>query len=226
MNLKVTSQTIAIAGHQITIDLPSDPEEMLEHALQGEAAGSSDWDPYWGLLWAASPATAELLLNQQWPVNLNALEIGCGVGLTGIAGLLAGMKVTFADHSSDAVRMAQANAAQNGFPNAAGLVFDWQQPPNQQFDFIFGSDILYDPAGHEPLLQTLSTMLSQNGQVWIGDAGRTNAPAFMEKAIRAGWQVELRDAKGQPVQNPPHLQFRLMMMTGPARASLNGHPSQ
>ncbi len=212
MNLKLTSQTISIAGHQIHFDLPSDPEEMLKHALLGEATGSSDWDPYWGLLWAASPATAELLLNQHWPADLNGLEIGCGVGLTGIAALLAGLKVTFADHSSDAVKMALSNAAQNGFPNASGLVFDWQQPPNQQFDFIFGSDILYDSAGHEPLLRTLNAMLSPSGQVWIGDAGRTNAPAFMEKATMGGWQVELRDEKGQPVQNPPHLQFRLMMM--------------
>ena len=213
MNLKVTTQSIEILGRQIVLDLPADQEEMLALALNGEASGSSEWDPYWGLLWAAAPVTAELLLSQPWVSGLTSLEIGCGVGLAGIAGLKAGLDVTFADHAPEAVRMAQENAARNGFPDAEGLIFDWREPVSRQFDFIFGSDILYDLAVHEPLLTTLNAMLPSTGQVWIGDAGRTNAPKFVERARAAGWQVEIRNSRNEPNPSPGHLEFRLIVMT-------------
>ncbi len=213
MNLKVTTQSIEILGRQIVFDLPTDQEEMLALALDGEASGTSEWDPYWGLLWAAAPVTAELLLSQRWPSGLSSLEVGCGVGLAGIAGLMAGLDVTFTDHAPEAVRMAQQNAARNGFPIAEGLIFDWREPVDRQFDFIFGSDILYDLAVHEPLLTTLKAMLSPTGQVWIGDAGRTNAPKFVDRAKAAGWQVELRNNKNQLNPSPKHLEFRLIVLT-------------
>jgi predicted nicotinamide N-methyase len=213
MNLKVTTQSIEILGRQIVFDLPADQEEMLALALDGEASGTSEWDPYWGLLWAAAPVTAELLLSQQWQPGVKTLEVGCGIGLAGIAGLMAGLDVTFTDHAPEAVQMAQQNAARNGFPNTEGLIFDWRKPVNRQFDFIFGSDILYDLAVHEPLLTTLQAMLSPTGQVWIGDAGRTNAPRFVERCRASGWRVELRDNKNQPYPSPKHLEFRLIVLT-------------
>lgn len=213
MNLKLTSQTLSLAGRQVTIDLPADPEEMLQQALKGEAAGASDWDPYWGLIWSAAPKTAELLLRESWSCPLKCMEIGCGVGLAGIAALMAGLSVSFADHAPEAVTMAQANALKNGFRDVNGRVFDWNDPPNEQFDFIFGSDILYDSAGHTPLLRTLDAMLASHGQIWIGDAGRTNAPAFVKKAQQAGWKIDIRSENGEPLAHPLHLQFRLLIMT-------------
>lgn len=213
MNLQVRSQTLSLAGHEITFDLPADPEAMLQQALAGESSGSSDWDPYWGLLWAAAPKTAELILRHPWSERPDSLELGCGIGLTGIAALIAGLPVTFSDHAPEAVRMAQSNAARNGFPGTSGLVFDWREPLPRKFNFIFASDVLYDSAGHEPLLRTLTAMLSPGGHAWIGDAGRTNAPAFVQRAIDAGWTIELRDEQGQPLTTPQHLQYRLIVMS-------------
>lgn len=213
MSLKVTTQSIEILGRQIVFDLPADQEEMLALALDGEASGTSEWDPYWGLLWAAAPVTAELLLSQPWQRGLRSLEVGCGVGLAGIAGLMSGLEVTFTDHAPEAVRMAQQNAARNGFSNTEGLIFDWREPVNRRFDFIFGSDILYDEAVHEPLLTTLQAMLLPAGQVWIGDAGRTNAPKFVDRAKAAGWHVELRNNRNLPEPSPKHLEFRLIVLT-------------
>jgi predicted nicotinamide N-methyase len=213
MNLKITSQTLSVAEREITINLPADPEEMLQQALAGEAAGAADWDPYWGLLWAAAPKTAELLLRESWSSPLMCLEIGCGVGLAGIAALMAGLHVTFSDHAPEAVLMAQANALRNGFHDVNGRVFDWNDPPHEQYDFIFGSDILYDSAGHAPLLRTLDAMLNSDGQVWIGDAGRTNAPLFVRKAEQAGWKIDIRSENGESIAQPRHLQFRLLIMT-------------
>jgi predicted nicotinamide N-methyase len=140
------------------------------------------------------------------------MELGCGVGVAGIAALIAGHDVTFADHASSAVRLAVSNAALNGFADIVGMVFDWQQPTRNQFDFILASDVLYDAAAYEPLLSTLQAMLSDHGVVWIGDPGRVSSPRFAELAVKHGWCVETLDEFAQPCPTPAHLQFRLLVL--------------
>ena len=193
--------------------LPADPEQTLHEALAAGAAGSASCDPYWGLLWPAAVKTAELVLRLSWPAQLRALELGCGVGLTGIAALQAGQAVTFSDHATGAVQMAQGNADRNGFSDVPGLVFDWQEPPELQFDFLLASDVLYEFASHTPLLKTLHAMLAPGGLVWIGDPGRKDTPQFVEQALSEDWQVELRDESYHRLAEAAHLQFRLIVMT-------------
>ena len=212
MTLQLARQTLSIADHEIIIELPSSHDQVLNEALQCERAGSFDWDPYWGSLWAAAPKTAAMILRQTWPSRLKTLELGCGIGVAGIGALIAGHDVTFADHASSAVRLAVSNAALNGFADTPGKVFDWQQPPTDQFDFIIASDVLYDVAGYEPLLCTLRAMLTDHGVVWIGDPGRVSAPGFAELAVRHGWCVEAFDEFAQPYPTPAHLQFRLLVL--------------
>ncbi len=212
MTLQVRTQSHSIAGRQIELVLPADPEQALHEALAAETDGIGGCDPYWGLLWPAASQTAELILNHEWPARLTALELGCGVGLTGIAALLAGHDVMFSDHASEAVQMAHANAERNGFANVPGLVFEWQEPPEWQFDFLFASDVLYESASHAPLLLTLRATLSPGGTVWIGDPGRTIAAHFIEHARAQGWQVDLCDERGLPLDDDQSMRFRLIVM--------------
>ncbi len=212
MTLQLARQTLFIADHEIIIELPSSQDQVLEDAILCERSGSSDWDPYWGSLWATAPRTAAMILRQTWPSRLKAMELGCGIGVAGIAALIAGHDVTFADHASSAVRLAVSNAALNGYADAVGRVFDWQQPTADQFDFILASDVLYDTAGYEPLLSTLQAMLSDHGVIWIGDPGRIHAPRFAELAVQHGWCVETLDESAQPYATPAHMQFRLLVL--------------
>jgi hypothetical protein len=48
--------------------------------------------------------------------------------------------------------------------------------------------------------------------VWIGDAGRANAAAFVEAAAAAGWIVQLYNERLLPVRSLDHLQFRLIAL--------------
>jgi predicted nicotinamide N-methyase len=216
MTLQLTKQTLSIAGHKITFELPASQDQLLEEAIRNKNSGSSDWDPYWGSLWETSPKTAEIILNHQWPSGLKSLELGCGIGVTGIAALIAGHEVTFSDHATAAVKLAISNAGLNGFPSATGTVFDWQQSSaSLQYDFVFGSDVLYETVSHQPLLNTIQRMLKVDGIAWIGDAGRTNAERFAELAISQRWNVETNDEHGEPSDAPRHLQFRIYILKPP-----------
>ena len=194
---------------------------MLEQAILSEYSGSTDGDPYWGALWEAAPKTAGAILRRTWSQNLKTLELGCGIGVTGIAAFIMGHDVTFSDRSAAAVNLSMANARLNGFAHAGGLVFDWKHPPAAQFELIVASDILYDSGNHEPLLMTLQTMLSATGVAWIGDPGRANSICFAELARQNNWCIETLDEFAQPHPQPVHAKFRLLAL----QRSYNPNPS-
>lgn len=212
MTLQFTRQTLSIADHEIVVDLPASHDQLIEEALKQERSGATDWDPYWGMLWTAAPLTATIILRHTWPSRLKVLELGCGLGVTGIAALIAGHEVTFADHASAAVNLAVSNAALNGFADTIGMVFEWQNSLTEQFDLIIASDVLYDAGVYGPLLNTLQAMLSNRGVVWIGDPGRMTSLGFTDLAIRHGWSVESLDEFAQPCPTPAHMQFRLLVL--------------
>jgi predicted nicotinamide N-methyase len=207
----VPLERVEVSGRIFELELP-EPAALLEEAVVGERAGVSGWDPYWGLLWAAAPVTAGLLLRAA-PRAERCLELGCGVGLVGLAGLAAGLSVTFSDQSGAAVAASLGNAERNGLAGAAGLVFGWDDVPAVPgFDFIFASDVLYDRAGHEPLLNALEHLLLAGGVVWIGDAGRQHAEVFARSAEGRGWRVRLYDERLRPLSRPQQLQYRLLVL--------------
>ncbi len=217
MTLHLTKRTLNIVGQNITFEFPASQDQLLEFAIENETSGASDSDPYWGSLWETSPKTAAMILHHQWPTRLKMLELGCGIGVTGIAALFAGHDVTFSDHATAAVRLAVHNAGLNGFHNATGKVFDWQQPPKSlQYDFVFGSDVLYDAANHQRLLYTIQQMLKVDGIAWLGEAGRANADRFVELANTQGWSVETFNQHGERTDITEHMRFRLYMLKPPA----------
>jgi predicted nicotinamide N-methyase len=213
MNIPTITRTLSLEGHTLKLDVPADPELVLEQAVAGEESGDRFSDPYWGLVWEAAPATARRILKQTWPADWNVLELGCGVGVAGIAALMAGMQVMFSDLVPAAVNLAVRNAAANGFTSAQGMVLDWNAPQPSQFQLLLASDVLYDAGNHRPLLNVLNSMLAKGGLVWIGDAGRHNAPRFIQLARELGWTVTLSDEHGQPQSEPSLVRFQLLELT-------------
>ena len=60
--------------------------------------------PYWAYLWPGAYLLAEAVVREPWPepvdgrILLEALEIGCGLGLAGLAALARGLRVQFTDY--------------------------------------------------------------------------------------------------------------------------------
>lgn len=200
-----------IAGRTVTLQLPEDPERLLNNA----ATAGDDSDPYWGILWDAAIDTARCVLRSDWPQPQRVLEIGCGCGLVGVAGLLAGLDVTFSDLVPAAVELAVSNAAINGFAAATGYPIDWRDETTETFDTLLASDVLYDASHHDALLRFAGEALKADGCLWIGDPGRQQAEAFIRLAEQQGWSVEIRDRERLLLSQPVLARFQLLICRKP-----------
>jgi predicted nicotinamide N-methyase len=211
-------QQVRCARHDWRIWLPADPEQFLNELeaarsvvqVDGEPSSGSEPDVYWARLWPTALTMGAWVAQTGWPAGTHLLELGCGIGLVGLAALAAGCRVTFSDQVPIAVELARFNARQNGFPESGGLVFDWRHPPRRPFDGIVGSDILYDRSSHAALVDVLEATLRPDGIAWIGDPGRYHVAAFVDLAWDRGFDVELRDGLGRPLPDLNSGAFQLL----------------
>ena len=202
-----------IAGRKIRLLLLTRPESILNEVGALSPEDVRQTDPYWGTLWPSAVSTAKLVLSQSWPAQQPALEIGCGTGLVGVAGLLAGLNVTFSDLVPEAVELAQHNAALNGFDDAPGMRIDWRSPPVRQFELILASDVLYSTELHEPLIEVLDRMLAPGGVCWIGDPGRATVREFLHRLPEQRFSVTLKTLLNEPCLIPSINEFQLLVVS-------------
>jgi predicted nicotinamide N-methyase len=205
-----------IGGVSLRLTIPADPERVLDAHVAAITAcdpGPDDEppDPYWATLWSAATPTAEAVLRASWPEGTTVLELGCGIGLVGIAALMRGWRVTFSDCAPQAIRVALENARQNGYPQAQSLLIDWQDPPPVSYDVILASDVLYHRASHAPLLSAIEQLMAPAGICWIGDPGRLVARKFVQTAADR-FHVQLRDRDGQEFGVPHVGEFQLLVL--------------
>lgn len=204
-----TSRTIDLGWTQIELAVPNNPDSLLEDAAVLEANRQDDYMPYWASLWPAATQMATSLEHAPWPAGTSILEVGCGLGLVGIAGLLRGWDVLMTDYEPRSIAAAAINAERNGFPNPRTCVLDWRDPPDKRYPVILACDVLYEPRNHEPILALLAHSLADDGCAWVGDPGRTPSVDFHHHATAAGFQVTVRNQLGAAQSFPTRGQFQI-----------------
>ncbi len=155
--------------------------------------------PYWAELW---PSALELA---QW-VGADAdmrgkavLEVGCGLGLAGIAAAKAGANVTMTDYEEEALMFAEVNVTANLSPEERARValrhLDWRTPPSgEQYELVIGSDVVYERRNFAPLLALLRQVLVPGGYALLTEPGRRIGADFFAVAAAEGFTVSLSTA--------------------------------
>jgi predicted nicotinamide N-methyase len=186
-----TERTFALGDRSVTLDLPADPDALLEQPAVLDRHARDDYMPYWAHLWPAAIRTAEAIVRFGWTPRGRVLELGCGLGLVGIAAAIAGERtgvhVTLSDYDAEAVAVALHNARRNGLENVTGRLLDWRDPPAERFHAVIGCDLLYEERDHAPLLDALDRLLEPGGLAWFGDPGRSRAIDFWHRAEERGY---------------------------------------
>lgn len=197
-----TEAEFRVLDRSFRLMVPFRPDSLLDSPEVLSASLEDDYMPYWAYVWPAALQISEAILRTPWPEGTRVLELGCGLGLVGIAALAAGYHVSLTDYDLKAITTAKMNAAINGFPNADAFVLDWRTPPESTYPVIIGCDVTYESRNHTPLLDLIERMLELQGVCWIADGGRHAAPAFIETARNRGFSVGIRDLMGMEISNP------------------------
>src|SRR5215470_78036 len=152
--------------------------------------------PYWAHLWTGALTLARYIEERVECQDLQVLDLGCGLGLTGIVAGLKGGCVTFADRESDALVFAAANAQQNGCGAFVTRALDFtKEQLSQRFSLILGAEILYDRPTFAALATFLAQHLAPRGYALFADARRTNTTDFYRQLEQAGLRWEREDIK-------------------------------
>src|SRR3954447_19554525 len=108
-------ERVVLGPATFLIDRPANSDDLLDHPALRAAFAADEYLPYWADLWPSARMLAKAIVAEAWPPGRTALEVGCGLGLPGIAALSKGLRVAFSDYDATAVRYAAANARLNGF---------------------------------------------------------------------------------------------------------------
>ena len=196
--------------YQFVLTMPEESDRLLDDLVdslaEAAAAGELPPDeaalhlPYWMMPWASGFALAEAVLAQRELVaGKRSLELGCGLGTTAIAALVAGADLTANDCFEDALEYCRFNALRNTGREPTTLPADWRNPDQHArladtgpFDLVLAADVLYDAEDIEPLLALVPSLLAPDGELWLAEPGRPSAERFAGLLRERGWPERCR----------------------------------
>lgn len=144
--------------------------------------------PFWAIIWPAAVGLAEYVWENIDFTGSTALELGAGLGLVGVVAAAKGAQLVQTDFISEALELAKENAQLNGINNINYCLADWRNfQIEEKFDWILGSDILYEPKLHFYIKQILAANLKPGGTVVLADPGREDAKKFIEALAADGY---------------------------------------
>ncbi|HWG45307.1 MAG TPA: methyltransferase [Gemmataceae bacterium] len=194
----VIAEPVIVEDRTFVITRPSESDRLLDHPSVCSAFAADEYMPYWADLWPAARMLAKAILRESWTPGQRALEVGCGLGLPGIAALAMGLRVTFSDYDATSLRFAGDNARGNGLTDFDTLQMDWRFPPeNLQYPIILASDLIYEMRNVAPLVALIKKMLEPGGVCLVTDQDRVPSHVlrdtltaeglpFTTKTMRAG----------------------------------------
>ena len=189
-NVQLRSDTIVIDNIGYLIQSLKDNQQFDEEDNLAKELGISDatW-PLFGIVWPSSI----ILALQVYKLKLDGkrvLEIGCGIALSSIVLHRMGVDITASDYHPGTLGLLNNNVIGNGLDPIKYQVGNWEteNPLLGKFDYVIGSDVLYQPAHVLDVSQFINRHSSNNVEVMIIDPGRENRSKFTRSMTELGYQ--------------------------------------
>jgi predicted nicotinamide N-methyase len=189
---RTSVEDATVDAHTFSILKPANSDDLIRE----EDFVKDERLPYWADVWPSSIILAGKLLELEGH-GKNALELGCGVGLSTLAATSAGFDVLSTDYYEDALDVTRANVFRNLGTIARTRLVDWRHLPQDlgTFDLVFASDVLYEKEYAELLPVLLRGLLTPGGFALIADPGRIAAPVFVEACTIHGLAIRAKETR-------------------------------
>lgn len=136
--------------------------------------------PYWALPWIGARAIAARLLGAPPSPSARVLEIGCGLGLAGVAAGTNGAFVCFSDYVAPALEFARANAEHHRLRAFDARLVDFTKDRlGERYDLIVAADVVYEPESYEPLVAFLDAHTAEGGRILLTETLRADAKCVL-----------------------------------------------
>jgi predicted nicotinamide N-methyase len=148
--------------------------------------------PYFGCIWPSARALCNYLEFSSVRAqikNSSVLEIGCGLALPSLLCAKLGARVTATDFHPEVPEFLAINREQNQISNLDYRRLDWRNGGNElgYFDWILGSDVLYEKEHSLILARAISNHLSPHGRAVITDPARPYLQTFVDAMKSQGF---------------------------------------
>jgi len=189
----VTVSTFEVGGRAIKLVRPSEPDRLLDDPSVHAWNREDDYMPYWAYLWPGANMLAEAVARcwggvDERGADDEVLELGCGLGLGGLAAMDLGFRVCFSDYDPAALAFVLRSVHENRLDPArcSTLALDWREPPPRRFARIIAADVLYERRLVPMVADVLARMLAPGGEALIATPYRVSAESFPAEAADAG----------------------------------------
>jgi len=189
-----------IDGREFRVFKVKDIELALEESLR-DPGNPNNRSPYWTEFWPSAKALSTTLLRSNVSfTNKRALELGCGLGFTGVSLGQEGGIVTLSDREPDALKLAELNwIVNNGTVQPSIRLLDWNHllgwPPkaDEQYDILLAADVAYEIEIFPALINALDVLLKKDGEIWLSEPNRPIANGFFLELEAKGYSVRKQD---------------------------------
>ena len=189
---KTRKQAFEIGQFKGSLRVLKDKTQYADDSGEAERAGicSASWSLF-GVLWPASKVLATKIKYMELN-NQRILELGCGLGLPSLTLQYRKADITASDYHPVSQDFLDYNARLNQLPTIPFLQLDWNNPhgPQQEYDLIIASDLLYGPGHPELLMQTIEYLAKPHAKVLFSCPGRGYKNLFSRKMSAMGFELE------------------------------------
>ena len=192
------TEILALKDRQLRFMRPKAPDRLLDLETVAVAHDQDQYMPYWAALWPVSTYLAQTIDRTQWMPPIEGIELGCGLGLPGLAALAHGIQMTFTDYDATALRLVAQSVDLNKLDGARYLHFDWRsllvtplddrlKPLINRYDLVLASDLIYEERQVKPLVAAMKLLVKPDGVVFVADQDRPYREFFLEEISQAGF---------------------------------------
>lgn len=187
------------------------PGDITSALSSSDIADSLDF-PYWVKIWDASVILGEFLVATKDIQSKKTLELGAGLGVSGIIAADNGYDVTITDYQQDILNFSRISAHLNKLDNVRCQLLDWQKPEDLgKFDLIIGSELIYHKKLFEPLINIMKKYLAPEGIIYLAqDSGRKSLKEFLE-LCSIDFNIGIKKRKIS--SNDGHIEILLIKLT-------------